>query len=313
MFEHVSFGLALGAGGARGLAHIGVLKALERAGIKVHCLAGSSIGALVGAAYAESGNAAELERRVMEFIRGREYSDSGLLLMKEAMAEKPESLSERLEMWLKRAYLQARFVSRPSVLDHRTYRKAIEHFIPDRNIEDLPLPFCAMGTDLRSGRPVLFQSGSLRDAVYASSAIPGLVAPLERDGLLIVDGGVLNMVPVLAARHLGADVVAASDVEKQVENQDGLSTAIEVLFRVEDVQNAYLRAWQLREAELVIRPQVGHIHWSDFQRASELILLGHDSLAEEIDAVRALAARRKTMWPWTTPRPVRPGREWIII
>ena len=158
MFTKVKIGLALGAGGARGLSHLGVLKALERSNIKISSLAGSSMGALVGAAYAAAGNTAELEQRLMEFINSDEIKNTGFPFISEVFSNKAVSWPHRVETWLKKVYLQARYVAASSVLDSETYRKMIDYFVPDTNIEDLPIPFVAVGTDLKKGRTVLFRS-----------------------------------------------------------------------------------------------------------------------------------------------------------
>jgi len=311
MFEKVKLGLALGAGGARGLAHVGVLKTLERAGVTISFLAGSSIGAVVGAAYAYLGNAADLEKRLGEFLKTDLFQEAGLATVRDVFQGKPETFSQRLETWLKKAYLQARVVSRPAILDSDSFRDMIEFFVPDINIEDLSLPFRALGTDLKSGRAVVFSQGSLLDAVYASAAIPGVVNPLPIKDLLVVDGGVVNMVPVLAAYHMGADVVLAVDVEKSIESDNRYATAIDLFFRVEDVQSYYLKETQLSQAELVLRPKVGHIHWSDFERVQELIRLGQDEGSGRLDEIRALAKRRKMPWWWFVSPPQKPARDWI--
>lgn len=313
MFEKVKTGLALGAGGARGLAHIGVLKALEKAGIKIDYIAGSSIGALIGAGYAIAGNCAELEKRLSDFINGEPYAQSGLRLLKEAMGDKPETFSRRIETWLKRAYLQAKFVSSPAILDSDAFREIIDAIIPNVNIEDLPIPFQAMGTDLATGRPVLFKTGPLRAAVYASSAIPGIVRPLAFNDHLIVDGGVVTMVPVIPARHMGADVVLAVDVDKFGEPDGEFSNALDIMLRVEDVQNRYIQEMQLKQADLVVSPGVGHIHWSDFPSYSELIQLGQDEAQNHLDEINRLMSRRKRpQWMQKHEPPV-PAREWIVI
>jgi len=303
--------LALGAGGARGLAHVGVLKTLERAGVTIAFLAGSSIGAVVGAAYAYLGNAAELEKRLGEFLTTDLFQEAGLATVRDVFQGKPETFSQRLETWLKKAYLQARVVSRPAILDSDCFRNMIEFFVPDINIEDLSLPFRALGTDLKSGRAVVFSQGSLLDAVYASAAIPGVVNPLPIKDLLVVDGGVVNMIPVLVAYHMGADVVLAVDVEKSIESDNRYATAMDLFFRVEDVQSYYLKETQLSQAELVLRPKVGHIHWSDFERVQELIRLGQDEAAGRLDEIRALTKRRKMPWWWFVSPPQKPARDWI--
>ncbi len=313
MFEKVKLGLALGAGGARGLAHIGVLKALERGKIRVSFLSGSSMGALIGAAYAISGNAAELEQRVLEFISSDIYEKSGLPSILTIFQNKAESWPQRLEAWLKKAYVQARFVSSPAVLDSNVFREIIDYLIPDVLIEDLSVPFWALGTDLKSGRAVVFKRGSLRSAIYASAAIPGVVNPLELNDLLVVDGGVLHMVPVVPVRHMGADVVLAVDVEKCGDQDERFNSAIELLFRVEDIQNSHLREMHLQLADMVVRPEVGHIHWSNFERATELIRLGQDRTIQHLEAIKALTQRRRMPWRTGLKTPPLPVPDWLVV
>ncbi|MFH1090769.1 MAG: patatin-like phospholipase family protein [Pseudomonadota bacterium] len=313
MFEQVKIGVALGAGGARGLAHLGVLEGLEAAGIKISYLAGTSIGALIGAAYAVSGSAAELQQRFLAFLDSDLFKDSGLSLIAEAVKDKPETVSQRIETWLKKAYLQAKVITKTEVMDSQLFRKIIEYFIPNIRIEDLPQPFWAMGADLRTGRGVVFKTGPLRAAVYASAAIPGAVKPLSLDDYLIVDGGVLNMVPVVPVIHMGAEVVLAVDVEKALINQEDYSSAFELLFRVEDIQNYYIKEMHVRLADLILRPEVGHVHWADFKRAPELIRLGKDEVLRRLEEVQELARRRKM--PWTRRRclPSLPLQDWIVV
>ena len=313
MFEKVKLGLALGAGGARGFAHIGILKGLEKAGIKISFLAGSSIGALVAACYAINRNTAQLEAHFLDFLASPEFKETGLSLVQEAYQGSGEAWPQRLEVWLKRAYLQARFLAASTILDSRFFMRMIDILLPEVNIEDLPMPFWALGTDLKTGRAVVFKSGPLRSAIYASVAIPGLVRPLEYDNLLVVDGGVLNMVPVLPVRHMGADVVLAVDVEKKIEPEEELSSPVDYLFRVEDVQNYFLKENQLRYADLVIQPDVGHIHWSDFKRGVEMIRLGTDEANRRMEQMKELASRRKYPWrrrPFTCGLP---DRDWIEV
>ncbi|MFH1139153.1 MAG: patatin-like phospholipase family protein [Pseudomonadota bacterium] len=314
MFERVGIGLALGAGGARGLAHVGVLKALEQSGIKISFIAGSSMGALIGAAYAVCRSASEIEDRILEYLSGNAFEESGFALLRDAFKEKHENFSQRVETWLKRTYLQARFVARPAVLDGSAARDMIEFFLPKINIEDLSIPFWAMGTDIRSGRAVAFKSGPLQTAVYASSAIPGLIQPLELNELLIVDGGVIHMVPTIPARRMGADVVLAVDVEKTILGEDAFATAFDVIFRVEDVTNYNLKNIHARMADLVMRPPVGHIHWFDFKRSAEIIQLGKDEALARMGEIQALARRRKL--PWKKARIPSCGEfngDWLVI
>jgi NTE family protein len=173
-------GLALGSGSARGWAHIGVIRALEERGIKPDLVCGSSIGALVGAAYA-SGELERLERWVtglawMNVVRLMDLTWRGGLIR-----------GNRL---------------------FTLFRTIFE----DREIDELPLPYGAVATELQSGRELWLRHGQVLDAVRASCAMPGLFTPVVRDGTVLVDGGLVNPVPVSMCRALGADLVVAVDL-----------------------------------------------------------------------------------------------------
>ena len=316
MFGRAKLGLALGAGGARGLAHIGILKALEKTGIKISYLSGSSIGALVGGIYACFLNSAELENRLQAFLQSEIFRRTGLEIMKEVFHDKPESLSQRVETFIKKAYVQTLMVTRPAILETKTFRALIDECVPDVNIEDLPLPFCAVSTDLKSGRPVLFRTGPLREAVLASASIPGAVGPFPLNNLLLVDGGVLNRVPVIPLFQMGAEVTVSVDVEidRVVEEDVEYKRGINILFRAEDIEGYLLKEAQLNEAHLVLRPEVGHVHWSDFSAATEMIRLGRDEVYNHLDEIRRLA--RHHNWPFKRKQKISPlqtALDWIEI
>ena len=173
-------GLALGSGAARGWAHIGVIHELERHNIRPDIICGTSIGALVGAA-AASGELSRLEKWVrslswQKVIGYFDFSMNGGLIKGEKLFD--------------------------------FFRKSIR----ERNVEDLDLPFGAVATDLASGREIWLRDGSVFEAVRASISLPGLFTPVERDGTLLVDGGLVNPIPVSMCRALGADVVIAVDL-----------------------------------------------------------------------------------------------------
>lgn len=173
-------GLALGSGSARGWAHIGVIRGLEQAGIRPDLVCGTSIGALVGAAYA----AGELDRLEQWVLR---------LGFKDVVAFMDVSLSSG-------------FLKGERLMD--SFRRNFE----DRPVEALPMPFAAVATSLRTGAEVWLRDGSTFDAVRASIAVPGLFTPTVRAGTVLVDGGLVNPVPVSLARAMGADFVIAVDL-----------------------------------------------------------------------------------------------------
>ena len=182
MSSHPRIGLALSGGGARGWAHIGVLEVLREEGIAVYCIAGTSMGALVGAVYA-AGRLDDLRhvavdldwKRVLGYFAEFSLPGSGLI-------------------------------------DGRKVRQFLHEYIGATTIERLNLPFAAVATNIETGSEVILRDGDVVDAVRASIAIPGLFTPGRRDGAFLVDGGLVNPIPVSVARALGADVVIAVDV-----------------------------------------------------------------------------------------------------
>jgi NTE family protein len=173
-----TLGLALGSGGARGWAHIGVIRALEEAGIQIHAIAGSSIGAFVGAIYAAD-----------------ELDDL-------------EAFVQKLNWRAIVSYFDVVFPSTGLLDGSRIYDLLSEHLY-DRHIEDTTIPFCCIATDLETGGPVCLEQGRLADAVRASISIPGIFTPFQHSGRHLGDGGIVNPLPVDVARRLGVDVVLA--------------------------------------------------------------------------------------------------------
>ncbi|WP_323846152.1 patatin-like phospholipase RssA [Microbulbifer magnicolonia] len=175
-------GIALGSGAAKGFSHIGVLKALDQMGIRPHVVAGTSMGAFVGAAYA-AGHLEALE----EWVR-------------------------RLDNWQVFSLLDINWTLSGGVLGGKKPFNAFFDNIDHQRIEDLPLPFTAVATDLHSGQEIWLQRGNLRDAVSASCAIPGLLSPKRLSDRWLVDGAVVNPVPIDVCRAMGATRVIAVDV-----------------------------------------------------------------------------------------------------
>lgn len=174
-------GLALGSGSARGLAHIGVIRALNEAGLSADCVAGASMGALIGAVHA-AGKLDDLEN----FFRDLD--------------------------WKKTAAFFDVVLPRSGLLDGAKISELVRDHVPAETIESLPLVFAAVASDLASGEEVVIRDGDIIEAVRASISVPGIFTPVRRNGRILVDGGLVNPVPVTAARALGAETVIAVDL-----------------------------------------------------------------------------------------------------
>ncbi|MBI5411863.1 patatin-like phospholipase family protein [Candidatus Peregrinibacteria bacterium] len=283
-------GLALGGGGARGCAHIGVIKALREAHIPIDCVAGTSIGALVGGVYA-SGKIKELE----SFLRRLNSAKKILSHLDIALSNKGLLNGDKVKRLLS------------------------ERFI-EKLIEDTSIPFVAVAADLQAGKEVHFKTGSLADAIRASISIPGIFVPAQLNGDFLADGGLLNPLPINAVRALGAEVVVAVDLNAEV----GFKKATKIRRsprsdtwwdKLKEESRAKLREWMseamrpnlvdildssvtimqkgiteanLRSypADFLIRPRVGRIMLFDFHLARFMIDEGYLQAQKIIPALK---------------------------
>ncbi len=209
-------GLALGGGGARGWAHLGVMKALREQGVEVECVAGTSMGALVGA-----------------FVAARREQ----VLYDTAM---------QLNWKQVRHYLWEISLSRSGLSDGRRLLREAEKLLGLKEFRKLHLPFRAVATDLKTGEEIVLDSGNLLAAIRASISIPGLFSPVKIGRRLLVDGGLINPVPVDAVRAMGADVVLAVDVSQGVEADESLQQALPPVRRARAAAKGRGRTQRLR-------------------------------------------------------------------
>jgi len=280
-------GLALGGGGARGLAHIGVLKVLEKEEIPIDLIAGTSIGALVGGAYASGINQDELQKKVDEYLNSTEFRSSAIKAFETAHAKGEVGLTQRIQTYLRNHFYLIQAMFKPGILSNEDFQTTIDYFIPDIQIEETRIPFRAVATDLVSGEQITFSEGSLRQAVMASCAVPGAIAPLKEGERLLSDGGIICRVPSPVARHEGADIVIAVVVDRGIGSEE-LRTVVDVYLRVSEIMGERLKQYDLADADVVIRPEVGDLHWSSFSQAMNLIDEGEKAAREKLDDIRRL-------------------------
>lgn len=282
-------GLALGGGGARGLAHIGVVRVLEREKITPDIIVGTSIGAVVGGALASGMKAEELEKRVACFLQSDLYRSSELKAMGDAESGVEQSLSRRIQSYFRTKMRLVHGIFRTSVLPIGEIEEFVEFFVPDIQIEETAIPFRAVATDLLSGECVVLNRGPLRRSILASSAVPGALPPVEIDGRQLSDGGIICAVPARWALEEGADVVIAVAVDRDISLVSGLQTAVDIYVRAGEIQGFHLENYELKDADLLIRPELGSTHWTDFSQARELISLGEAAALDRLPEIRRLA------------------------
>ena len=246
--------LVLSGGASRGFAHIGVIKVLEAGGIPIDIVVGTSAGSLTGALYAFYGDAAKLERAAWGLTEQDVFD-----------------------------------FSIPNILVGVVKGESIVRFINSRittkNIENLKIRFAAVATDLNTGKKVVFKTGSVATAVRASISIPGIFKPLVIGKRILVDGGVVDNVPVDVAREMGADVVIAVDVSSDTTNYE-VENIIDVILQTLNIMGNEISKYQLKEADVVIRPRVSGVGLIDFDKKTYLISEGEKAARAALPAIR---------------------------
>ena len=248
--------LVLGGGAARGFAHIGVIRALEQEKIPVDLVVGTSVGSLIGALYAHDRNSFELEWTAFALEKD-DIFDYGLL---NAFTGMGAAKGEKLEAFIKTK-------------------------VPIANIEDLKIPFAAVATDLNRGTRVILDSGSVGRAVRASSAIPGVFQPVEHQSKTLVDGGLIDNVPVSVAREKGADIVIAVDIGKQVSNFN-IVDIIDVMLQSITIMSAENAKFKKQDADVLIEPKIGDVGMLDFTQKKRCMQAGIEATQKMMPEIK---------------------------
>jgi NTE family protein len=299
-----TIGLALGGGGARGLAHVGVLRVLEEEAIHIDVLVGTSAGALVGGAYAGGIAIDEFIEKTDYYLNSDEFQSSAIKAIEDAHSQDEVGLTQKIQTFLMNRFYIAQAMFRPGVLSSEDFQSMIDYFIPDIQIEETRIPFRAVATDLVSGEQIVFSSGSLRQAVMASCAVPGAIEPLNSGDMCLSDGGIICLVPSSVARREGVDIVIAVAVDPDICTADEFHTAREVHDRAVEIMSHQLEHYELREADIIIRPNVGDLHWSDFSRARDLIDEGEKAARDKLEDIRDAMPVKKS---WFTLKQILRG------
>ncbi len=249
-------GLALGGGAAKGLAHIGVIRTLERAGIEISYIAGTSMGALVGGIYAATKDIGFLENFFLGIREKDVYPAHRMIRKKDGELSKNDLL------------------------------ELLENKIDGMNIEDCKIPFAAVATGVESGSEIVLKKGNLRDAIQASTALPLIFPPTKVNGTLLMDGGFVNPVPADVVRELGAEYVIAVDVSSRWYNLEEESfnpvKLYSVMPRALAIIEYQLARRILPQANIVLNPPVIGYRWFQFADAKDIIRAGENEARNKL-------------------------------
>ncbi len=285
--KRLKVGIALGTGAARGFAHIGVLKALQQEGIPIDFISGTSMGALIGGCFA-----------------------AGLPI------EEMERLARAVDAKKLRSYFSPSF-TRHGIAHGRNIEDFLRDILGDITFEELKIPLSVMCTDLMTGKEIVLNSGPVVPALRASISLPVIFTPVRHNGFLLVDGGLVDPLPASAVAQMGADVIIAVDVTRNIEKSilmakrplryekarsffswwkkgkpkdesEWTPGMFQVLLQTIKVMEAKLTELQLAEekVDILLKPALDHILFLDFKKAHELILLGEESVRQALPEIR---------------------------
>jgi NTE family protein len=267
-------GIALGGGGARGFAEVGVLRVLEQEHIPVDFVAGTSVGSLIGALFCDNGSVVDLEFTSVKVEAEDLFDYSTFAIFSGGFVK-----GERLEAFL---------------LDNFKHK----------SIETFRIPYAAVATDLRTGETTPFSRGSAARAVHASAAIPGVFVPVQIEGRTYVDGGASDPVPVDVARKMGAEVVIAVSIARPIPSR-APQNPLEVAALANTIMASKIVECRLNDADVVIAPDVGDVGFNDFSQKRRLLEAGMEAARQALPKIRAAIEARTRNTPLKASDPAR--------
>jgi len=287
--ERPKVGVVLSGGGAKGIAHIGALKVIEDAGVKIDYIGGTSMGAIVGAMYASGYTARELDSMFMR-TNFLELIQDDFPRGAKSFYEKEDT--ERYAVTLPFNDLK---ISVPQAISggQKIYGELVKLLYHVRKIEDfseLPIPFVCVATNVETGEKILLDEGYLPEAIMASGTLPSLFEPAELDGAILIDGGVLNNYPIDEVRAMGADIIIGVDVQHGLRDREDLESATDILLQINNFRTVKDMVSKSAETDIYIRPDMQDYTVIDFERKLEIMQLGEAAAIGKADRLKKLAA-----------------------
>jgi NTE family protein len=286
----LKIGLVLSGGGAKGFAHIGALKVLEQAGIKIDYIGGTSMGAVVGGLYATGYNAEQIDS-IFQKTNFDELINDFIPRSSKNFYEKRNN-----EMYAFVLPFNNFKLGVPEALSKGLYNFNLLSRLTRnvRNIKDfnqLPIPFLCMGTNIETGDEVVLNKGNLAQAMIASSAFPSLFAPVEIDGKLLVDGGVANNYPVDAVRQMGADIIIGVDVQAGLMDRKDLKDATKILVQINNLNTIKKIEQNILKTDIYIKPNIKDFTIISFEKGKEIIQKGEEAALLVYDKIQKVASQ----------------------
>ncbi|GAB1401271.1 hypothetical protein MASR1M68_01820 [Elusimicrobiota bacterium] len=276
--------IALGGGGARGLAHIGILKVFEENNIKFDLIAGTSMGSVIGALYAIEQDVDKIQKILKDYLFNKMFSKLNMeKLQGDAQSASAKSLIRKAREFVKYgASNEANSFFANSMLEDM-----INTIIPDIDLKDTKIPLACVATDITNGKEKIFTKGPLRKIVLASTSIPGVFPPVNIDGIWYTDGAHVNVTPVSVARLMGADFVIGSDVKSKLKTLDVVPVnSRDIMNRCNFIANHLFYEILIKEANVVLEPNIKQISWSEFNKFNLMVNEGEKEAKSKLPLIK---------------------------
>ena len=291
--QDIKIGLVLSGGGAKGLAHIGALKVIDEAGIRIDYIGGTSMGAIIGGLYASGYSATQLDSifRAQDFDR----------LIQDDIPRGARTFyeKEQAEKYALTLPFDDFKIGFPSALSkgqnvYNLLSQLTQHLGGEVQFDQMPIPFFCIATDVEKGTQVQLESGYLPRVLTASGALPSLFSPVELDGRLLIDGGVVNNYPIEELKAKGVDVIIGVDVQDELRDREELGSAIEILVQINNFRTIRAMEEKIPQTDLYINPAIDDFTVVSFDQGAEIVQAGVDATLEKLDALKQLAARQNS-------------------
>lgn len=292
--EDIKVGLVLSGGGAKGLAHIGALKVIEEAGIRVDYIAGTSMGAIIGGLYASGYNAKQLDS-IVSLVDFDKIIQDDLPRSAKTFYEKEDA--ERYAITLPFDNFKLSF---PQSLSkgQNTYNllaQTLDHVSTITEFDKLPIPFFCIATDVEKGQQVLLENGYLPEAISASGALPSLFSPVILGDKILVDGGVVNNYPVSELKAKGMDIIIGVDVQDDLRKRDELKSAPDILLQISNYRTIKAMQSKKDSTDIYIRPDIKEYTLVSFDDRQQIIAQGDSAATQQFDALKNIGFRQSTL------------------
>ncbi|MEA3500480.1 MAG: patatin-like phospholipase family protein [Candidatus Marinimicrobia bacterium] len=280
-------GLALGGGGARGLAHIGVLQILEKEKIPIDFIAGTSIGSIIGAVYAHNPSYKDLNKTFKQLVESPEFKELGLDNLNSHSSPDP-SFFEQFTKIIKEKVILKLQNKRLGVISAEKMKKIFSKLLPGMTFENSKISFGALTGNLNTGKSHFFTSGNIVSAVQASSSIPGWIEPVTINDNLYTDGMISSLIPITQIRKMGADIVIAVDVTNRDLSKQKIDSSIDIVEKANQILKNNATDLSLKNADIVIRPNTNGLEWYEYSHLDELVEEGKISASEKINDIKKI-------------------------